>query len=145
MYFGIGIENSKTYHNLGILWRSAENLGADFIFIVGHRYKKQPSDVYSTFQRIPLFQYADLDDFYAHIPYSCRLVGVENSADATDIREYKHLDRAVYLLGSEDNGMSRKALDMCHEVIKIPCFKGCYNVAVTGSLIMYDRLMKKEK
>ena len=27
-YFGIGIENGKTPENLGVLWRSAQNLGA---------------------------------------------------------------------------------------------------------------------
>ena len=32
-FFGIGVENLKTKANLGTLWRSAINLGADFIFV----------------------------------------------------------------------------------------------------------------
>ena len=30
-FFGIGIQNGKTPENLGVLWRSAQNLGASFI------------------------------------------------------------------------------------------------------------------
>lgn len=32
-FFGIGIENMKSAMNIGTLWRSAINLGADFIFV----------------------------------------------------------------------------------------------------------------
>ena len=34
-FFGIGIQNGKTPENLGVLWRSAQNLGASFIFTIG--------------------------------------------------------------------------------------------------------------
>lgn len=43
-YFGIGIYNPKTETNMGTLWRSAYNFGADFIFTIGMRYKKMGSD-----------------------------------------------------------------------------------------------------
>jgi len=143
MYFGIGIENSKTFYNIGLLWRGAENLGAGFIFTLGRRYKKDPSDVYRTYQRVPLFHYEDAEDLLKHIPHGCRIIGVENSAGSLDLKSYNHLDRAVYLLGAEDNGLTKKAVSICHEVVKIPCMKGCYNVAVAGSIVMYDRLIKK--
>ena len=35
-YFGIGIQNGKTPENLGVLWRSAQNFGASFIFTIGN-------------------------------------------------------------------------------------------------------------
>ena len=34
-FFGIGIQNGKTPENLGVLWRTAQNLGASFIFTIG--------------------------------------------------------------------------------------------------------------
>jgi len=43
-FFGIGIQNIKTESNIGTLWRSANILGADFIYTIGKRYKKQSSD-----------------------------------------------------------------------------------------------------
>jgi len=142
MYFGIGIENGKTIQNLGLLWRSAENFGAGFIFTAGARYKKHITDIYNSFQRIPLYNYKNAEDLYAHLPYSCRLVGVENSEGALDLRNYRHLNRAVYLLGAEDGGISKKAAALCHEIIKIPCEKGCFNVSVAAGIIMYDRVLK---
>ena len=33
-FFGIGIQNGKTPENLGVLWRSAQNLGASYIFTI---------------------------------------------------------------------------------------------------------------
>ena len=35
-FFGIGIFNGKTPENLGVLWRSAQNMGASFIFTIGN-------------------------------------------------------------------------------------------------------------
>ena len=35
-YFGIGIQNGKTPENLGVLWRTAQNMGASFIFTIGN-------------------------------------------------------------------------------------------------------------
>ena len=35
-FFGIGIQNGKTPENLGVLWRSAQNMGASFIFTIGN-------------------------------------------------------------------------------------------------------------
>jgi hypothetical protein len=31
-YFGIGIQNGKTPENLGVLWRTAQNLGSELHF-----------------------------------------------------------------------------------------------------------------
>jgi hypothetical protein len=46
-FFGIGILNGKTPENLGVLWRSAQNLGASYIFTIGNRYAKQACDTSS--------------------------------------------------------------------------------------------------
>lgn len=46
-YFEIGIYNNKTPSNLGTLWRSAYQLGAAGIFVIGQRYPKQASDYIS--------------------------------------------------------------------------------------------------
>jgi tRNA G18 (ribose-2'-O)-methylase SpoU len=53
-YFEIGINNGKTEHNIGTLWRSAYQLGANSIFTIGRRYNKQSSDTYNVPDQIPL-------------------------------------------------------------------------------------------
>jgi len=140
-YFSIGIENNKTKFNIGTLWRSSYLFEASYIFTINQRYKKQSSDTQKTWRQIPLFNYDSLDDL--EIPYDCKLVGVELTDSAIDLNEYKHPKRAIYLLGAEDHGLTKKATEKCHEIIKIPYPKEqSMNVAVAGSIIMYDRYIK---
>lgn len=140
-YFGIGIMQHKRGHNIGTLWRSAYILGASYIFTIGKSYKKQTSDVLKSWREIPLFHYEDFDDFYKHIPYNSKLVGVELDERAQMLSEYAHTPRAVYLLGAEDNGLPPEVLDRCHELIQLPGTNSL-NVAVAGSIVMHDRVSK---
>lgn len=143
-YFGIGIENAKTEYNVGGLWRSAQILGASFIFTIGRRYEKQSTDTTKTWRNIPLFKYDTFEQFYANIPYSCFLVGVELTEKATEIERFWHPQRAIYLLGPEDGSISPAAQSKCQSMIKLPGTP-CYNVAVAGSLIMFHRKLQKNK
>ncbi|WP_417265617.1 RNA methyltransferase [Brumimicrobium sp.] len=140
-YFGIGIMQFKRGYNIGTLWRSAHILGASYIFTIGKSYKKQASDVLKSWREIPLFHYEDFEDFYKHIPYNSRLVGVELDDRAEMLSEYQHTPRAVYLLGAEDNGLPSEVLDKCHEIVQLPGTNSL-NVAVAGSIVMYDRVSK---
>ena len=57
---------------------------------------------------------------------------------AMPLDEFKHPDRAIYLLGNEISGLPSQILKQCQSLIKLP---GEYslNVAVAGSIVMYDR------
>ncbi len=140
-YYGIGIFHCKTSTNLGTLWRTAANFGADFIFTIGKRYEKQCSDTVKAWRHIPLYTYETYEDFMKHIPYDCRLVGVELSDDARNLKHYVHPERCVYLLGAEDYGIPDRVLSKCKDIVMIDSDR-CMNVAVTGGIVMYDRLMK---
>lgn len=137
-YCGVGILGCKTAVNIGTLWRSAHILGADFIFTVGKRYKRQASDTTKAWKSIPLWHFDDIDDLLAHSPFDCRLVGVELDERANPLAAYKHPDRAIYLLGAEDKGLPEQVINRCHDLIVLP---GDYslNVATAGSIVLYDR------
>lgn len=138
-YFGIGIMNAKTEINVGTLWRSASILGASFIFTIGRRYQKQASDTMQSYRHIPLYNYENFADFYKSIPFDCQLIGVELDEKSIPLSEFKHPERAIYLLGAEDTGLSREAIEKSHKLVQLPG-NFCLNVAVAGSLIMYDRI-----
>jgi tRNA G18 (ribose-2'-O)-methylase SpoU len=141
-YFGIGIEHAKTEYNIGTLWRSAQIMGAAFIFTINNRYKKQSSDTMKTFRSIPLVHYKDFADFYEHMPFDCRLIGVELDERAVEIKIFQHPERCIYLLGAEDHGLTKEALNKCHMIVQLPG-KFCMNVSVAGSVTMYDRITKR--
>lgn len=138
-FFGVGIENTKTHQNIGTLWRSASIMGASFMFTIGKRYKKQASDTMSSWKHIPLYNYDTFEDFYKSLPYDCQLVGIELDERSIPLHEFKHPERCVYLLGAEDIGLSKSASEKCHKLVQL---KGdyCMNVAVAGSIVMYQRL-----
>lgn len=137
-YFGIGIEAPKVEANVGTLWRSAHIFGANFLFTIGRRYQRQCSDTTKAWRHLPLMHYDTFADFYAHLPYDCPLVGVELTERATPLRSFAHPQRAVYLLGAEDHGLSKEALSKAHRVIMLPG-RFCLNVSVAGSIVMHDR------
>ncbi len=140
-YSAIGVFNAKTDHNIGTLWRSAYILGASYIFTVGKRYKKQTSDVTKTWARIPYFHYDTLNDLLENIPYDCRLIGIELTDTAEWLHDFEHPKRAIYLLGSEDQGLPEAVINRCQAIIKLPG-NSSLNVAVTGSIVLHDRAAK---
>jgi tRNA G18 (ribose-2'-O)-methylase SpoU len=139
-FFGIGIENPKTTENVGTLWRSAQAFGADFLMIIGKRYKGQITDTTKAWRSIPLFEYTYFSK--ECIPRDCVLVGVEICPEAVNIRAFTHPKRVLYLLGAEDIGIRKETLGMCHSIIYIPTLY-CLNVATAGAIVMYDRILKE--
>lgn len=142
-YCGIGIENIKSSCNYGTLFRSALCFEADFLFLIGRRFKQQASNTVAAQRHLPLYEYASTDDFIRDgIPYDCRLIGVEIAPEAKPIKDFAHPERAIYVLGAEDSGLSKKIRDKCWGLIEIPSIF-CLNVAVAGSIVLYDRLLKE--
>lgn len=142
-YFGIVIWRPKSNINIGTLWRSAFLHDAAFIGTVGARYEHQGSDTPGTPNHVPLIQYADIDDLITHLPHDCPLVAVELDESAKMLPDFWHPPRACYLLGAEDHGLPKSVLDRCHHVVQIPTARDwSMNVAVAGSIVMYDRASK---
>jgi tRNA G18 (ribose-2'-O)-methylase SpoU len=140
-FYAIGISHTKTAVNVGTLWRSASLFGAAFIFTVGRRYQKQPSDTVKAWRSIPLFNFATITDLRDHLPFDCRLVGVELDDGATPIEDYAHPNRCCYLLGAEDHGLTTEELLVCHQLVRLPGERSM-NVAVAGSIVLFDRQQK---
>ena len=140
-YCGIGIESPKTETNLGTLWRSAYCLGADFIFTIGDRYRKQASDTVKAWKHIPYWKFDNWEDFINHIPYDCPIVGIEITDKAKPLERFTHPERAIYLLGKEDGSLSSKALSGCKYIVRFTS-KYCLNVASAGTVVLYDRQTK---
>lgn len=138
-YCGIGIYGTKTASNVGTLWRSAGLMGASFIFTIGHRYPKQASDTIKAWKHIPLYQYDSFDEF--QVPKECDLIGVEQVVRSKPLPSFVHPERAVYLLGAEDTGLPAEVVGRCRSVVEIPSER-CLNVAVAGSIVLYDRRTK---
>ncbi len=146
-YFGIGIYEPKTETNIGTLWRSAHNFGADFIFTIGKRYKKERTDNTKAERHIPLYNYVDFDDFKKHLPSEVEIVFIEKTTDAKNLKDTIHPKRAIYILGAEDHGIPEELMKGHQKVfIDTPIIDNpmYLNVAVAGSIVLFDRTNKNK-
>lgn len=143
-YFGIGIYQPKNSVNIGTLWRTANILGASFMFTIGRRYKHQCSDVLKTPKHIPLYNYETFEEFKNHLPHDCVITAVEMGEGATEVSEFSHPERTVYMLGAEDYGIPEAVLKKCHRLVKLKGERSM-NVSVAGSIVLYDRVSRAKK
>lgn len=141
-YFGIGVWHPKHECNIGTLLRSALSFGAACVFTVGSRFKMQASDTAKAWRSLPVYNYEDMDDLKDHIPHSCMIICVEQADGAIPLCKFSHPARCLYLLGAEDHGLSDGVIQQCHGLIQIHGARHCLNVAVAGSIVMYDRVSK---
>jgi len=137
-YFGVGIEHGKNSMNYGTLYRTAQILGVGFLFVIGRRFKRQCSDTMKSWRHIPVFSYETFNDFYENLPHDCRLIGIELDSKASPLEHFQHPERAIYLLGAEDHGLTAEALRRCHKLVKLRG-EHSMNVSVAGSIVLYHR------
>ena len=138
-YFGVVVYLPKYTDNVGTLWRTAHILGASFMATIGKRYSKQPSDTTSAARHVPLSHYKDIDDFWDHRPDDCRTVALEMTPGAIPVAQFTHPPRAIYIMGPEDGSLPGELMHRCNHVVRLPGVF-CLNLAVAGSLILYDRV-----
>ncbi len=139
-YFGIGVEGVSKLMNFGNLTRTAYGFGASFVFTVspGRYVKAPPSDTPNSQDHMPWYSYPSVAEM--QLPEGCRIVGVELTDDAIDLRSFRHPTRAAYVLGPERGSLSPELMEKCEFIIKIPT-RFCLNVATAGAVVMYDRML----
>ena len=67
----------------------------------------------------------------------------EDTADVRDLR----LDRAAVVVGSEGRGVSRRALELCRETVKIPMRARCesLNAAAAAAVVLWEMARNDER
>lgn len=143
-YVGLAITQGYIPHNLSCLMRSALIFDVSFVVIIGGRYKRFRADTVCAKKHIPFFEIEDESKLDQYVPSNCEKVAVEMCENATDVREFKWPERSLLILGPEDGDISPGLLSTCKHKIVIPG-KYCLNVAVAGSIVLYDRLKSKVK
>lgn len=76
--------------------------------------------------------------YISSVQDDCWLVGIKQSGYSLDLKIFHHPERCIYLLGAEDHGLSQDIMDKCQRIVHIDTSM-CLNVAVAGSIVMYDR------
>jgi tRNA(Leu) C34 or U34 (ribose-2'-O)-methylase TrmL len=69
------------------------------------------------------------------VPVAIEVGGSQNLA------YFEHPKNAFYIFGPEDGSLPPQVLRKCHHVVMIPTLQ-CLNLAVTVSIVLYDRMQK---
>jgi tRNA G18 (ribose-2'-O)-methylase SpoU len=154
-HFGVGVLQPKRVANLGVLWRSAQVFGASFIFTIRDRFPPEarrnlvsadpalgrPEDVGRCWEHVPYLTFPSVEQLREAMPLA-RLVGVEMGERSRPLPGYVHPPQAIYLLGSEVDGITPPVALQCDELVGIPS-SFSLNVAAAGTVVLYDRLAKQ--
>ncbi|OEJ64052.1 RNA methyltransferase [Magnetovibrio blakemorei] len=138
-YFGVGVERISKSMNAGAIFRTAHAFGAGFVFTVAAQYKRPKgvlADTSKALEHLPFYGFPNINEMI--LPDNCRLVGVELTDDAIDIRSFRHPSQCAYVLGPERGSLSPEMVEKCEFVVKIPT-RFCINVSVAAAMVLYDR------
>jgi tRNA(Leu) C34 or U34 (ribose-2'-O)-methylase TrmL len=144
-YFEVAVYHPKTAANVGTLWRTAYQLGAAGLHVIGARFRvtRQSSDTTKSWRHVPAREWPTFDGFFAGLPHDAPLVAVEQGGKS--LTDFHHPERAVYLLGAEDHGLPLEVLGRCHHVVSLESVRtNSFNLSVAGSIVLYDRIFGRE-
>ena len=136
--FAVCVVNLTGGLNTGIIFRTANAMGAERIFYFGKKHFDKRSAVgifnYSTVEYISDFE--ELKNFKQKYVF----VGIENNIpDAISEREYTYKRNSLFFMGEEGYGLDKEILDLCDDKIFIPQIGTVrsLNVSTAAGIIMY--------
>jgi tRNA G18 (ribose-2'-O)-methylase SpoU len=142
--FAVAVVDVSKEHNVGSLVRTAHAAAASELLLVGEREwnieAARTSDLYTRVVQLPDAQ-ALLDHLRRR---RLHLVAVELAPGAVNLFEADYPDHPCFLLGAELGGVPTQLLEAADMVVQIPQWGlvPSLNVAVAGSIVIYDYLAK---
>lgn len=146
--FAIAAWEISKEHNVGTLVRTAHAAAATEVILTGEREWNVPAartaDLYTEIVQLD----ADVAAFRAHLRHrGWSLVAVELADDSVNIFDAVYPERPCFLLGAELGGVPPELVAEAELVVQIPQWGlvPCLNLAVAGSLVVYDHLAKRHR
>lgn len=146
--FAIAAWETSKEHNVGTLVRTAHAAAASEVILLGEREWNVPAartaDLYTEIVQLD----ADVEAFRAHlVKRRWNLVAVELADDSVSIFDAVYPERPCFLLGAELGGVPPELMADAELIVQIPQWGlvPCLNLAVAGSLVIYDHLAKCQR
>ncbi|RLE31319.1 MAG: hypothetical protein DRJ61_11510, partial [Acidobacteria bacterium] len=136
--------NTSKEHNVGTLVRTAHAVAAQEVVLVGDReWNIEAAKTAQDFTDVTILE--DETAFLDHVRNrNWSLVAVELDDRAVSLFEAEYPQNPCFLLGAERDGLPQSLIDAAEVVVQIPQWGlvPCLNLAVAGSIVMYDYLAK---
>ncbi len=139
--------NTSKEHNVGTLVRTAHAVAAQEVVLVGDReWNIEAAKTAQDFTDVTILE--DETAFLDHVRNrNWSLVAVELDDRAVSLFEAEYPPNPCFLLGAERDGLPQSLIDAAEVVVQIPQWGlvPCLNLAVAGSIVMYDYLAKLQR
>jgi len=139
----------RSLYNVGSIFRTADGLGVEKIYLTGFTGTPLQSKVQKTAlgaeQTIAWQKVKSASSLIRHLrAEGYTIVALEKTETSHDFRAWKPNKKTAILLGNEERGISTRILTQADSIIHLPMLgtKESLNVAVAAGIIGYDWLAK---
>lgn len=144
------LENIRSTHNVGALFRTADAAGISKIYLVGYtpdptdRFGRARSDIAKAAlgaEKTIAWEHAKtIAPLLKKLKKEgCQIISIEQAANSLDYKKIKIGKQVAFILGNEVTGVSKKALELSDGVAEIPMAgeKESLNVSVAGGIALF--------
>ena len=139
------VENVRSVHNVGSIFRSADGFGAEKIYLTGYTAHPPREDLHKTAlgaeDAVPWEYYEDPLDAAAVIQkQGIRLILIEQTKQSKSMYEIDWQFPLCYILGNEVSGVSEELSAMADIHVELPMrgIKQSLNVSVAAGVVGYE-------
>ncbi len=142
------LDNIRSAHNVGSIFRTADAAGISKIYLVGttpdplDRFGRVQSDIAKTAlgaeKSIPWEHAENTLNVLAKYPEHFK-IALEQSESSTDYKEVEAKEKNIIILGAEVTGIPKEILDACDVIAEIPMKgeKESLNVSVATGVFLF--------
>lgn len=148
------LDNVRSVHNVGSIFRTAEAAGVSKIYCVGttprpnDRFNQKRNDfakvALGAEDMIPWEHVEDADQLVSELKADgYYIIGVEQAINSTNYKKVKPGKKTVLILGNEINGVSPELLKKSDVIAEIPHYgkKESLNVSVAAGILIFNLLV----
>jgi tRNA G18 (ribose-2'-O)-methylase SpoU len=149
------LDNIRSTHNVGAIFRTADAIGISRIYLVGitpaplDRFGRERADIakaslgseksvaWESIKTIaPLIRKLKKENY--------TIIAIEQSKDSVDYKKVQAKGEMAFILGNEVTGITKPILKMCDIIAEIPMRgkKESLNVSVTAGIVLFRILDK---
>ncbi len=151
------LDNVRSVHNVGSIFRTADAAGVSKIILCGYtptpidRFGRARKDFAKTAlgaeKSVP---WESEKDTYTAINKIKQLgfsvIGVEQAPDSIDYRKLKPTAKTAFVFGNETDGLSAEILKSCDLIAEIPMQgrKESLNVSVAAGIVLFQNIFQSQ-
>ncbi|MFC1731243.1 RNA methyltransferase [candidate division KSB1 bacterium] len=139
------LENIRSLHNVGSVFRTADALRAEMLILTGYTGRPPRKEIdkaaLGSVESVPWAAYKETRTAIRKLKKNgVTIVALEQTTSSVDYRMYEYLFPTAVIIGNEFEGIVQETLDYCDDCIEIPMFgsKQSLNVSVAAGVVGYE-------